>query len=72
MDASDQTCRVQEAVARRAYQIFERRGSAPCHELEDWRQAEAELVRPCCSGSMSVDGTLWMGTDAGVFERDTI
>jgi hypothetical protein len=42
------------------------------HELEDWREAEAELVRSCCSGRMSVDGTLWMGTDAAVFERGTI
>lgn len=72
VDANEQARRVQEAVARRAYQIFERRGSASWHELEDWREAEAELVRPCCSGRMNVDGTLWMGTDAAVFERGTI
>ena len=72
VDASEQTRRVQEAVARRAYEIFESRGSASWHELEDWRQAEAELVRPSCFGRMSVDGTLWMGTDAAVFEKDTI
>jgi Protein of unknown function (DUF2934) len=72
VEANEQARRVQEAVARRAYQIFERRGSASWHELEDWRQAEAELVRPCCSGRMSVDGTLWMGTDAAAFEKDTI
>jgi hypothetical protein len=65
--ASEQTRRVQEAVARRAYEIFESRGSACWHELEDWRQAEAELVRPSCFGRMSVDGTLWMGTDAAIF-----
>lgn len=51
VDSSEQTRRVQEAVARRAYEIFERRGSASSHELEDWRQAEAELVHPCFSGS---------------------
>jgi hypothetical protein len=72
VDASEQTRRVHEAVARRAYKVFERRGSASWHDLEDWRQAEAELVRPCVSGRMSVDGTLWMGTDAIVFEEDTI
>jgi DUF2934 family protein len=70
--ANEQTRRVKQAVARRAYEIFERRGSTPRHELEDWREAEAELVRPCCSGRMSVNGTLWMGTDAAVFEKDTI
>jgi hypothetical protein len=63
---------VQEAVARRAYEIFESRGSAPWHELEDWRQAEAELVGPRCSGEMNLDGTLWVGTDAAIFEQGTV
>ena len=53
--ASEQTRRVAEAVARRAYEIFESRGSAPWHELEDWRQAESELVRPRCSGQMNLN-----------------
>ena len=44
VNAIEQTRRVQAAVARRAYEVFESRGSAPWHELEDWRQAEAELV----------------------------
>jgi HSP20 family molecular chaperone IbpA len=70
--ASEQTRRVQEAVARRAYEIFESRGSAPWHELEDWRQAESELVRPRCSGQMNLNGALWIGTDAAIFEEGTI
>jgi hypothetical protein len=72
VDASEQTRRVQEAVARRAYEIFESRSSASWHELEDWRQAESELVRACCSGQMGLDGTVWVGTDAAVFEGGTI
>jgi hypothetical protein len=72
VDASEQTRRVQEVVARRAYEIFESRGSASGHEVEDWRQAESELVRPCFSGRMSVDSTLWIGTDVSVFGEDTI
>lgn len=32
-----------EAVARRAYELFEQRGSEHGHEEEDWRQAEAEI-----------------------------
>jgi hypothetical protein len=72
VNASEQTRRVQAAVARRAYEIFESRGSAPWHELEDWRQAEAELVGPRCSGEMSLDGTLWVGTDACIFEQGTV
>ena len=33
-----------EAVRRRAYQIYEQRGMAGGSEIEDWLQAEAELL----------------------------
>jgi hypothetical protein len=33
----------QEAIARRAYELYLERGSTPGHELEDWLTAEAEL-----------------------------
>jgi hypothetical protein len=72
VEATEQARKLHEALARRAYQLFERRGLASRHALEDWRQAEAEMVRSCCSGQMSVDGTLWMGTDAAVFKEDSI
>ena len=72
LDANEQARRVQEAVARRAYEIFERRGGAAWHELEDWRQAESELVPPCCGGKMTLNGSLWLGTDASTFEEGTI
>jgi hypothetical protein len=72
VNASEQTRRVQEAIARRAYEIFESRGSASWHELEDWRQAESELVRPRCSGQMGIDGTLWVGTEATNLDEGTI
>ena len=32
-----------EQIRRRAQEIFEARGSAPGHELDDWLQAEIEL-----------------------------
>jgi len=31
-------------VRRRAYELYERRGKENGHELEDWPQAESELV----------------------------
>ena len=31
-----------DEIARRAYELFEERGSEPGHELEDWFQAERE------------------------------
>jgi HSP20 family molecular chaperone IbpA len=72
IDADEQSRRMQEAVARRAYAMFESRGSAPGHELEDWRQAESELVSPLCCGRMTIDDSLWVGADVGVFEEGTI
>jgi hypothetical protein len=30
-------------VAKRAYELFEARGSAPGHDLENWLDAEREL-----------------------------
>jgi hypothetical protein len=72
IDADEQTRRVQEAVARRAYAIFESRGSASWHELEDWRQAERDLVRPLCCGRMTVGDSLWVGADIAAFQEGTI
>lgn len=72
VNANEQTRRVQEAVARRAYEIFDSRGFASWHELEDWRQAESELLRPRCSGQMNLNDALWIGADAAVFAEGTI
>ena len=33
-----------EAIARRAYELYQQRGSEQGHEIEDWLQAEAELT----------------------------
>ena len=35
---------VQEQVRARAYQLYEQRGKIEGHDLEDWLQAEAELL----------------------------
>lgn len=39
----DNTAPPREEVARIAYELSERRGFVPGHELEDWIAAEAEL-----------------------------
>jgi Protein of unknown function (DUF2934) len=72
IDGNEQMRRMREAVAHRAYAIFESRGSGSWHELEDWRQAESELVRPLCCGRMTAGDSLWIGTDARIFEQGTI
>jgi mannose/cellobiose epimerase-like protein (N-acyl-D-glucosamine 2-epimerase family) len=37
---------VYEAVARRAYELFEGRSYQPGHDVEDWLRAESELLCP--------------------------
>jgi hypothetical protein len=36
---------MQEAIRRRATEIYERRGAIEGHHLENWYQAEAEILR---------------------------
>lgn len=34
---------LKEKIAVRAYEIFERRGRVPNHEVDDWLKAESEV-----------------------------
>ena len=34
-----------EEIAQRAYEIFLARGGEPGHDIDDWLQAESELLR---------------------------
>lgn len=34
---------IEDEIARRAYELFEERGGAPGHELDDWLTAEREV-----------------------------
>ncbi len=38
-----------QEIRARAYELFEQRGREPGHDLDDWLQAEAEIVRPARS-----------------------
>ena len=42
----DQVKEIYEAVARRAYELFDGRGRQDGNDLEDWLSAERELLRP--------------------------
>jgi hypothetical protein len=35
---------LEQAIRQRAYQLYIERGTAPGHAVDDWLQAEAELV----------------------------
>jgi hypothetical protein len=72
VSAPEQRRRIDQAIARRAYEIFESRGAAGCHEIEDWRQAESEVRCRLCFGlTTSIDSVL-VGCDGGSFEKDSI
>src|ERR1700694_5422387 len=54
---------IQNMIARRAYEHFEHRGRVPGNEIEDWVQAETELlIYPCrhlpAAGAVERDTTL--------------
>ena len=34
----------EEIIRQRAYELFEQRGCEPGHDLDDWLQAEAEVM----------------------------
>ena len=45
MSKSNDSSPLNEAIAKRAYELYLQRGSVSGHELEDWLAAEAELSR---------------------------
>ncbi|MGC1414500.1 MAG: Hsp20/alpha crystallin family protein [Candidatus Acidiferrum sp.] len=71
VDADEQARRIHTAIARRAFEIFEKSRSGT-HQQEDWRQAESALLRPLCVGRMSLDDSLWVSMDACHFQEGTI
>ena len=72
VSAEEQKRRVHEAVARRAYQIFETHKQTPSCEIQDWLRAESEVIHPFFGGRMPINGNVWLGIDPNVFERGTI
>ena len=47
---------ISTAIARRAYELFEARGSEHGHDCEDWFRAESELLTPIPTTVVDVDG----------------
>jgi len=42
---TESTVKLQEEVRRRAYEIYEQSGRGEGHDLDDWLQAESEIVQ---------------------------
>ena len=72
LNATEQARRIDEAIAHRAYEIFERRGGMSWHELEDWRRAESEIRIKFCVGVTSSDDALNVSCDVARFETGTV
>ncbi len=42
--ANDVSAKLQGRIQQRAYELYEARGAEPGHELEDWTNAESEIL----------------------------
>ncbi|HYL62675.1 MAG TPA: DUF2934 domain-containing protein [Candidatus Methylomirabilis sp.] len=72
VNSVEQARRIDQAIARRAYEIFERRGGMGWHELEDWRDAESEVRSKLCVGLTSSDDSLLVSCNVARFEDHSV
>jgi HSP20 family molecular chaperone IbpA len=63
-DVSGRAKEIHELIARRAYQLYECRGHADGHDIEDWLQAQSEVCAVLCVGFMELNGDL--SVDIGI------
>jgi hypothetical protein len=47
---------LEDAIAKRAYELYLQRGSVSGYELEDWLAAEAELTAAAATGQSNGHG----------------
>lgn len=60
-----------DAIARRAFEIFERNGRRVGRDLDDWFQAERELLQPLQLEISETEGTLTVEVEVpGFTEKD--
>jgi hypothetical protein len=58
---------VQDAIRRRATEIYQRSGSLPGHDAENWYQAEAEILRESATRAarravvLNIEGVVYTG-----------
>lgn len=49
---------IRERISRRAYELYARRGGEPGRDVEDWVQAENEILSPLIEEEMSSAATI--------------
>jgi hypothetical protein len=72
VNSAEQARRIDEVIACRAYEIFESRGGAGWHELEDWRQAETDVRSKLCFGRTSSNDSLVVSCDVAGFKEGSV
>jgi HSP20 family molecular chaperone IbpA len=70
-EMSDRVKRIQDLLAQRAYELYEKSGQAEGHTSENWRRAEADIIFKIPVGLMtSANGlNVYVGT-CGACARD--
>lgn len=63
--------KMHDAVAWRAFELYENHSHAGGHDREDWLQAEAEVVRPLDSGTIVQDHRVCLTTNISCFAPGT-
>jgi len=63
----EQTRLISAAIARRAYELFEARGSEHGHDCEDWLRAESELLTPLPATVVDTAGGFTVRADLRAF-----
>jgi HSP20 family protein len=58
-----------DAISRRAFEIFEGRGRMPGRDLEDWFQAEADMLHPTHVNITESDDALQVGAEVPGFNE---
>jgi Protein of unknown function (DUF2934) len=64
--------KIHEAIAWRAYQLYEQQGCVPGHDLENWARAEQEVVCPLDCGVLAQDHRVCVTADASQFDDGSI
>jgi Protein of unknown function (DUF2934) len=64
--------RMDDAVASRAFRLYMNRDRTSGSDAEDWRQAEADVVRPLQCGSIVEDDTVCLTADISCFGPGTV
>lgn len=59
---------IRDAIAKKAFQLFENRGRIAGKEQEDWILAESKVLRPLCCGVLETGDAVDVAMDLSVFD----